>query len=117
MKHFSPPWVVPNPNYIRWCLIAEPLGEAGNRGARSRNAFVCMYVCMYVCIYIYIYISVPVNYCHLDRLRNRQDGAPDLKPFGTAKTGADRQVHQANYTIRILLHSQPFGSACCPQTS
>ena len=35
-------------------MIAEPLGEAGNRGARSRNAFVCMYVCMYVCIYIYI---------------------------------------------------------------
>ena len=56
-------------------LIAKPLGEAGNRGARSRNAFVCMYVCIY--IYIYIYISVPVNYCHLDRLCNRQDGAPD----------------------------------------
>ena len=56
-------------------FIAEPLGEAGNRGARSRNAFVCMYVCMYV--YIYIYISVPVNYCRLDRLRNRQDGAAD----------------------------------------
>ena len=41
-------------------IIAEPLGEAGNRGARSRNAFVCMYVrmyvCMYVCMYIYIYI-------------------------------------------------------------
>ena len=31
-------------------IIAEPLGEAGNRGAWSRNAFVCMY------IYIYIYI-------------------------------------------------------------
>ena len=24
-------------------FIAEPLGEAGNRGARSRNVFVCMY--------------------------------------------------------------------------
>ena len=35
-------------------VIAEPLGEAGNRGARSRNAFVCMYVCMYIYIYIYI---------------------------------------------------------------
>ena len=61
-------------------LIAEPLGEAGNRGARSRNArsrnaFVCMYV--YIYIYIYIYISVPVNYCRLDLLRNRQDGAAD----------------------------------------
>ena len=42
-------------------VIAEPLGEVSNRGARSRNAFVCMY----------IYISVPVNYCRLDRLRNR----------------------------------------------
>ena len=52
-------------------VIAEPLGEAGNRGARSRNAFICMY------IYIYIYISVPVNYYRLDRLRNRQDGAAD----------------------------------------
>ena len=30
-----------------YALVAEPLGEAGNRGARSRNAFVCMY-------YIYI---------------------------------------------------------------
>ena len=25
-------------------IIAEPLAEAGNRGARSRNAFVCMYI-------------------------------------------------------------------------
>ena len=48
-------------------FVAEPLGEAGNRGARSRNAFVCMY----------IYISVPVNYCRLDQLRNRQDGAAE----------------------------------------
>ena len=32
-------------------IVAEPLGEAGNRGARSHNAFVCMYV------YIYIYPS------------------------------------------------------------
>ena len=55
------------PCLIAPTIIAEPLGEASNRGARSRNAFVCMYVCMYV----YIYISVPVNYCHLDRLRNR----------------------------------------------
>ena len=38
-------------------LIAKPLGEAGNRGARSRNAFVCMYVCIYIYIYIYIYPS------------------------------------------------------------
>ena len=53
--------------HIRMHIIAEPLGEAGNRGARSRNAFVCMY----------IYISVPVNYCRLDRLHNRQDGAAD----------------------------------------
>ena len=37
-------------------LVAEPLGEAGNRGARSRNAFVCMYVCIYIYIYIYTYI-------------------------------------------------------------
>ena len=29
-------------------IIAEPLGEAGNHGARSRNAFVCMYVCIYI---------------------------------------------------------------------
>ena len=29
-------------------LIAEPLGEAGNRGARSRNAFVCMYIYIYI---------------------------------------------------------------------
>ena len=58
---------------LPYWVVAEPLGEAGNRGARSHNAFVCMYVCMY----IYIYISVPVNYCHLDRLHNRQDGAAD----------------------------------------
>ena len=32
------------------CIIAELLGEASNRGARSRNVFVCMYVCMYVYI-------------------------------------------------------------------
>ena len=32
-------------------IIAEPLGEAGNRGVRSHNGFVCMY------IYIYIYPS------------------------------------------------------------
>ena len=25
-------------------IIAELLGEAGNRGARSRNVFVCMYI-------------------------------------------------------------------------
>ena len=39
--------------YTMYCLpiIAEPLGEAGNRGARSRNAFVCMYVYMYIYIY------------------------------------------------------------------
>ena len=28
-------------------FVAEPLGEAGNRGARSRNAFVCMYIYIY----------------------------------------------------------------------
>ena len=39
------------------CIVAEPLGEASNCGARSRNAFVCIYVCMYVYIYIYIYPS------------------------------------------------------------
>ena len=38
--------------YSTSCLVAEPLGEAGNRGARSRNAFVCMYVCIYIYIYI-----------------------------------------------------------------
>ena len=32
-------------------IIAEPLGEAGNRGARSCNAFVCMYVYIYIYIY------------------------------------------------------------------
>ena len=31
-----------------YIIIAVLLGEAGNRGAQSRNAFVCMYVCMYI---------------------------------------------------------------------
>ena len=29
---------------VKLIIIAEPSGEAGNRGARSRNAFVCMYI-------------------------------------------------------------------------
>ena len=28
-------------------IIAEPLGEASNRGVRSHNAFVCMYIYRY----------------------------------------------------------------------
>ena len=58
-------------------LIAEPLGEAGNRGARSRNArsrnaFVCMYVYIYIYIYIYIYPSqstiVASIYCAIGKM-------------------------------------------------
>ena len=33
-------------------VIAEPLGEAGNRGARSRNAFVCMYIYIIIIIIV-----------------------------------------------------------------
>ena len=43
-------------------IFDELLGEASNRGVRSRNAFECMY--------IYIYISVPINYSHLNLLHN-----------------------------------------------
>ena len=49
--------------FMETYIIAEPIGEARYRGARSHNAFVCMY------------ISVPINYHHLDRLHNSQAGA------------------------------------------
>ena len=39
-------------------IVAEPLGEAGNRGVRSCNAFVCMYVYMYIYIHTYMYIYI-----------------------------------------------------------
>ena len=42
-------------------IIAEPLGEASNRGARSHNAFVCMH---------YLYPSQSIS----DTLINRTIG-------------------------------------------
>ena len=43
MSNF-PRYMVDMSTYIIKLLIAEALGEASNRGAQSRNAFVCMYV-------------------------------------------------------------------------
>ena len=47
-----PRYTVDMSTYIIKVLIAEQLGEASNRSAQSRNAFVCMYIILYICIYI-----------------------------------------------------------------
>ena len=66
-----------------------PRGEASNRGARSRNEFVC------------------IDIHH--RLRNRQDGAADYSQlFWAAKTGADQNIRHATITFEFFFAASHF---------
>ena len=93
-------------------VIAEPLGEAGNRGARSRNAFICMYIYIYI---LYICPSQTII-ASIDCAIGKMVRPIRQSFLAQQKTSADRRFRHVNYVVRTLLHSQRFFSVRCPQT-